>query len=78
MTSLPAARMGLTDRGSIAVGNFADLVAFDPATIIDKSTFENPHQYPEGISYVLVNGVIAVRPDGSINPVGGRLIRNTR
>ena len=60
MTSMPAKRMGLTDRGMIASGNYADIVIFDPATIKDKSTFEKPHQYPEGIKFVIVNGVITV------------------
>src|SRR5690606_31007822 len=57
MTSLPAKRIGLADRGSIEVGKKADIVIFDPTSIIDKATFSHPHQYPEGIQYVLVNGV---------------------
>jgi N-acyl-D-amino-acid deacylase len=60
MTLLPAKRLGLKDRGKISKGNYADIVIFDPATIKDKSTFEKPHQYPEGIFYVIVNGVITV------------------
>ncbi|MFZ1749738.1 MAG: D-aminoacylase [Saprospiraceae bacterium] len=60
MTLLPAKRMGITDRGLIKEGNYADIVIFDPKTIKDKSTFEKPHQYPEGIQYVIVNGVITV------------------
>ena len=60
MTQLPALRMGLKDRGVIAQNNCADLVIFNPATIKDKSTFEEPHQYPEGILYVIVNGEITV------------------
>tara|TARA_R110002012_G_scaffold85496_1_gene213157 strand:+ start:11494 stop:13113 length:1620 start_codon:yes stop_codon:yes gene_type:complete len=78
MTSLPAARLGLTNRGSIAVGSFADLVVFNPETIADKATFENPHQYPEGIIYVIVNGIISVKPDGSINPGAGRVLKRAR
>lgn len=77
MTSLPAARLGLNDRGVIAAGKKADLVVFDPATIGDRATFENPHQYPSGIHYVIVNGVVSVRPDGSINPVAGRVLTRT-
>ena len=50
MSGLPALRLGLKDRGTIATGNYADIVIFDPATVKDKSTFEEPHQYPEGIS----------------------------
>ncbi|HEX8059567.1 MAG TPA: D-aminoacylase [Cyclobacteriaceae bacterium] len=60
MTELPAQRMGLKDRGSLKTNYFADIVIFDPATVKDKSTFENPHQYPDGIPYVIVNGVVTV------------------
>ena len=60
MTLLPAKRLGLKDRGFIAVGYCADIVIFDPKTIKDKSTFEKPHQYPEGILYVIVNGTVTV------------------
>lgn len=60
MTGQPALRLGLNKRGFIRKGYFADLTLFDPATVKDKSTFEAPHQYPEGIPYVLVNGKMAV------------------
>ena len=60
MTSLPASRMGLADRGIVRPGMLADLVAFDPATVKDKATFENPLQYSEGIPYVAVNGQLVV------------------
>ncbi len=60
MTALPAAAMGLTDRGLLREGLKADLVLFDPGTVADKATFEDPHQYPEGIPYVVVNGQLAV------------------
>ena len=56
MTSLPARRVGLTDRGRIAPGMRADLVLFDPATVIDRSTFEEPRKLSEGIVWVAVNG----------------------
>ncbi len=56
MTSLPAARLGLTDRGRIAHGMKADLVLFDPATIIDRATFESPRALAEGVRMVWVNG----------------------
>lgn len=58
MTSLPALVFNLRDRGLIREGFAADLVLFDPATITDQATFERPHQYPTGISHVLVNGQI--------------------
>ena len=56
MTSLPARRVGLADRGRIAPGMKADLVLFDPATVIDRSTFEEPRKLSEGITWVAVNG----------------------
>ena len=56
MTSLPASTFGFRDRGIIAPGYAADLVVFDPDTVMDKATFEQPEQDPVGISYVLVNG----------------------
>jgi N-acyl-D-amino-acid deacylase len=56
MTSLPAQTFNLRDRGLLREGFAADLVIFDDATIIDRATFEEPHQYPTGISYVIVNG----------------------
>jgi dihydroorotase/N-acyl-D-amino-acid deacylase len=60
MTALPAQRMGLKDRGTLKVGNYADITMFNPQTIKDQSTFENPHQYPVGIPYVLINGKVVV------------------
>jgi N-acyl-D-aspartate/D-glutamate deacylase len=60
MTGVPAERLGLTDRGLVREGYFADLVAFDPATVADRSTFENPHQLSVGIRYVMVNGRFAL------------------
>jgi N-acyl-D-amino-acid deacylase len=58
MTSFPAARLGLNDRGVIRPGMKADLVALDPATVIDRATFQNPHQYADGFSMVMVNGQV--------------------
>lgn len=57
MTSLPAQRVGLKERGILKPGFYADIVMFDPKTVIDRATFEDPHQYSEGIDLVLVNGV---------------------
>jgi N-acyl-D-amino-acid deacylase len=61
MTSFPAQRLGLQDRGLLLENYWADIVIFNPDTIIDKATYENPYQIPEGISYVLVNGQIVVK-----------------
>ena len=60
MTSLPAQTFGFRDRGLIREGFAADIVIFDENTIIDQATFDKPHQYPLGISYVLVNGVVVM------------------
>jgi N-acyl-D-amino-acid deacylase len=60
MTSLPATRFGLQDRGILRPGAAADITVFDPATVADKATFSQPQQYPEGIVYVIVNGQVVV------------------
>ena len=69
MTGLPAATIGMVDRGRLAVGMAADVVVFDPATVIDHATFEAPMQPSVGIRHVLVNGRVALR-DGA--PTGER------
>jgi N-acyl-D-amino-acid deacylase len=56
MSSMPAARIGLTDRGVVRAGMKADLAVFDPGTVRDAATYEKPHQYAEGFSHVIVNG----------------------
>ena len=61
MTSLPARHFRLDRRGQLKEGFAADIVVFNAATIRDAATFEKPHQYAEGIPYVLVNGVVVVR-----------------
>jgi N-acyl-D-amino-acid deacylase len=61
MTSLPAEQFKFAGRGRLVQGNFADIVVFDPASIGDEATFEKPHAYPRGISYVLVNGAVVVK-----------------
>ena len=61
MTIMPADRIGMKNKGRLAVGADADITVFDPAKVIDRATFENPAQYSEGIDWVLVNGVVVVR-----------------
>jgi N-acyl-D-amino-acid deacylase len=63
MTAFPASRIGLTDRGRLAPGMAADVVVFDPATVADKATYEDPFHYPVGVKAVVVNGVVALRDD---------------
>ena len=75
MTSLPASRVRIIDRGRIAEGLAADIVIFDPATIADTATFDAPFQYPVGMKAVLVNGTVTLR-DGQRSPSGtGKAIR---
>jgi N-acyl-D-amino-acid deacylase len=73
MTSLPADRFGLRDRGRIAEGAFADLVLFDADRVRDVSTFERPHAFPEGIDLVVVNGEVTW--DGRRRERAGRVLR---
>jgi N-acyl-D-amino-acid deacylase len=66
MTSFPAQRLGLQDRGLLLEGHWADIVLFNPDIVKDKATYEKPYQLPEGIPHVIVNGVIVVQ-DGKKN-----------
>jgi N-acyl-D-amino-acid deacylase len=75
MTSLPAQRMKLADRGVLRAGMAADIVVFDPDKIIDRATFEQPHQFPEGISHVIVNGVTVVKQGEHTGAKPGRALR---
>ena len=78
MTGMPAARLGLTDRGVLREGAVADVVIFDAATVADRATFEDPHQYPAGIDAVLVNGVPMVEAGAFTNARPGRVLRRPR
>jgi N-acyl-D-amino-acid deacylase len=75
MTSLPASRVHLRDRGRLDTGLAGDIVVFDPSAVADKATFDAPFQYPVGISVVMVNGVVALR-DGQRSKIGsGKAVR---
>jgi N-acyl-D-aspartate/D-glutamate deacylase len=60
MTSITAERFGLNDRGVIREGAWADLVLFNAQTVADRATYNDPHQYPEGIPYIIVNGEVVI------------------
>ena len=75
MTGLSAAKVGLKDRGLIRHGYFADVTIFDPRTVIDRATFEEPNQYPVGINYVIVNGQLEVDNGKRTPALAGRPLR---
>ncbi|NIV18828.1 MAG: amidohydrolase family protein, partial [Woeseiaceae bacterium] len=75
LSSLPAEILGITDRGTLAAGNFADIVVFDPATIRDNATFADPFHYPDGMRYVFVNGTAVVDDGDYTRALPGRAIR---
>ena len=75
LSSVPAARIGLADRGQLRVGWKADVVVFDPATVADTATFDRPAVYPIGIRDVIVNGRPAVRDGVETGERPGRLLR---
>jgi N-acyl-D-amino-acid deacylase len=75
MTGLPAGNVGLKERGLLREGYFADITIFDPKTIIDRATFEDPNQYPIGINYVIVNGQIEVDNGKRTPALAGRPLR---
>ena len=77
MTSLPARKLGLTDRGVIAAGKSADLVLFDYEKIEDRATYLEPHQFPTGIPYVLVNGVAVVDRGNQTEALPGAVLRSS-
>jgi N-acyl-D-aspartate/D-glutamate deacylase len=75
MTSLAAQRVGLADRGLVKPGMYADITVFNPATVIDRATFEKPHQTSAGIEYVLVNGKAVLRKGQLTSERPGRGLR---
>ncbi len=78
MTSAVAARLSIDDRGVLHEGTFADVVVFDPGTIIDRATYEQPHQLSEGVRHVLVNGVVVVSDGRHTGATPGRAVRKGR
>jgi N-acyl-D-aspartate/D-glutamate deacylase len=75
MTSLPASRLRLRDRGVLRDGAAADVVVFDPARVADRATYDDPHRYPEGMPYVIVNGAVAVDRGEATSARAGRFLR---
>ena len=76
MTSLPAERLRIRDRGILAEGYAADVVVFDPKTIRDTATFESPHSFPEGIGTVIVNGAVTVDCGKHTKEQAGQILRH--
>jgi N-acyl-D-aspartate/D-glutamate deacylase len=77
LTSVPAARLGLHDRGVLREGAFADLVVFDPDTVADVATYEEPARHPVGIEHVVVNGQIVIDGGAETDARPGRLLRRS-
>ena len=77
MTGLPAGNLSLKSRGLIRDGYFADITIFDPRTVIDRATFEEPNQYPVGINFVIVNGQIEVDNGQRTPALAGRVLRGS-
>jgi N-acyl-D-amino-acid deacylase len=75
LTWLPASNLNLRRRGTLAAGNYADIVVFDPDTIQDRATFENPHQYAMGVRHVWVNGRQVLRDGEHTGATPGRVVR---
>ena len=75
MSGATAAQLGLFDRGLLRAGMYADVVAFDPATVTDKATYDQPHQLATGVRHVFVNGVAVVRDGAHTGATPGRAVR---
>ena len=74
LTALTAEKLNIRQRGKLKAGYFADIVVFNPNTIRDKATFENPHQYAEGVKYVFVNGVPVIKNGDHTGATPGRVV----
>ncbi|MEZ6147552.1 MAG: D-aminoacylase [Planctomycetaceae bacterium] len=75
-TGLPADIIGMTDRGYLKPGQFADVVVFDPEQFIDRATFDDPHQYATGVQFVFVNGALAIAEGKPTGVLAGRALRH--
>ena len=75
LAALPAANLGIKDRGMLKKGNFADVAVFDPGTVGDRATFQNPQQYAVGMRHVFVNGVAVLRDGEHTGATPGRFVR---
>ena len=75
MTSMPAQKIGLKDRGLLREGMCADITLFNPETVIDKAVYIDPHRYPEGIPYVIVNGQIVIEKGEHTGVLAGKILR---
>jgi N-acyl-D-amino-acid deacylase len=75
MTSLNAEKLGIKDRGLLRAGKKADITVFDPDRVADRATFQDPHQYPVGIEYVIVNGVPVIEKEQHLGTKPGRILR---
>ncbi len=75
MTSANANKLGIADRGVLKPGLFADVTIFDPATVIDRSTYEKPFAYPDGLVHVIVNGVSVLENGKPTGAKPGRALR---
>jgi N-acyl-D-amino-acid deacylase len=75
LTSLPARTLGISARGRLAPSYFADIAIFDPDSIADKATYDNPHQYSVGMKHVIVNGLPVVLDGKHTGATPGRAIR---
>lgn len=76
MTSMPADKLNLKQRGYLQKNYFADIVVFNPGTVIDNATFTDPHQYPSGIEYVIVNGKVTVAKGKHTDAFAGKVLQH--
>ena len=75
MTSMPAKIMRLDNRGTLALNKVADITIFDPKTVCDVATYENPHQYSKGIEKVILSGEIIIDEGNHTNKLVGQIIK---